>query len=70
MSRKMYLQIPPIILGALILSVILLACWLVAFIPVMIYPRLTAKIPVDGVQSTITKKMIRSSVRKAKERTA
>lgn len=66
MTRKTYLQIPLILIGALMLSVIGLATWIVALIPVMIYPKLTKVVRAERVTETVTKKMIRQSMGKVR----
>lgn len=67
MNRKMYLSVPIVLVGALILSCLLLVTWIILLIPVMIYPRLVSGFnPANKVTEVITRRTIQAAMKGTK----
>lgn len=64
MNRKMYLSIPIVLVGALILSCLLLVTWVILLVPVMIYPRLVGNFnPANKVTEVIMRRTIQAAMK-------
>lgn len=66
MTRSIYLHIFILLTGALVISALSIAAWIVALIPVMIYPELAGSLNggYDKITAIVTRKMIQSAMRK------
>jgi hypothetical protein len=67
MSRRTYIQIPALFLGAAILSILGIVVWALALIPVMIYPPLANAFAADKMTGIVTKKMMHSAMKKSRD---
>lgn len=67
MNRKMYLSVPVVLIGALVLSCLLIVAWVICLIPVMIWPRLVASFnPANKVTDVITRRTIQAAMKGTK----
>lgn len=64
MNRRMYLSVPVVLIGTLILAIVGLAAWIIMLIPVMIYPRMLGGFkPADRVTEVVTRRMVKSAMK-------
>lgn len=61
MTRATYIKIPAMFVGTLILSVVGIVIWVIALVPVMIYPPIANAFAADRVTTIVTKKMMQSA---------
>lgn len=64
MNRKMYLQVPVVLIGTLILAALLMLAWIILAIPVMLKPSIVAGFkPGDKITEYMTRRMIQSAMK-------
>lgn len=64
MNRSMYLSIPVVLIGTLILGVVGLVLWIVLLIPVMIYPKMLGGFkPADRITEVVTRRAVKSAMK-------